>query len=69
MQLNLRRLSLPDVICSKGDGLLHRDQGQYLHEVVLHDVSDNSKLVEVTSTALSPEGLLGALVDVSLPCR
>jgi hypothetical protein len=38
--------------------LTHGDDGEYLHEVVLHDVPDDAALVEVAAPALGPEVLL-----------
>ena len=33
-------------------------QRQYLQQMILHDVTDNAVLVEVTATALGADGLL-----------
>ena len=48
-------------------------EGKYLKKVVLHDVSDDSKLVKVSSSPLGPKGLLEGDGDtcngISVPCR
>ena len=41
-----------------GRGLLHRHEGEYLQQMILHDVPDDAELVKVAATALRAEGLL-----------
>ena len=38
-------------------------EGRYLKKVVLHDVSDDSELVKVSSSPLGPKGLLEGYGD------
>lgn len=45
----LRDLLVPDVLCVEADGRLHGEQGEYLEEVILHDVPDYAIAVEVAA--------------------
>ena len=49
---------VPDVVGAGGGRLLHGGQTQDLEQMILHDVADDSKLVEISAPALGAEGLL-----------
>ena len=63
----------PDVIRAGADGLLHGGEAEDLQEVVLHHISDYSKLVKVSTTSLCSEGFLESNLDtgnaISVPSR
>ena len=59
-------LLVADVLGRERDGALHSEQGQDLKEMVLHNITDDAKLVEVTASAFGTERLLeGDLLDVN----
>jgi hypothetical protein len=59
-------LLVTDVLSRERDGTLHCEQGQDLEEMVLHNITDDAELVEVTASALGAERLLeGDLSDVN----
>mmetsp|Transcript_5526 Transcript_5526/g.9576 ORF Transcript_5526/g.9576 Transcript_5526/m.9576 type:complete len:218 (+) Transcript_5526:1206-1859(+) len=51
-------LLVADVLGAQCDGLLHRDEGEDLQQVVLDDVADDPVLVEVPSPPVRPKVLL-----------
>ncbi|KAI6754287.1 hypothetical protein HG530_012801 [Fusarium avenaceum] len=65
-------LFVADVLGIERDGSLHSQESENLEEMVLHNITNNAKLVEVTSTSFSAEGLLECDLDVvdvlSVPC-
>ena len=50
-------LLVTDVFGGERDGALHSEQGEDLQQVVLHDIADDAKLVEVTTTAFCAKWL------------
>ena len=51
-------LLVAHVLRRERHGRLHRDDGQHLQQMVLHDVADDADVVEVAAAALSAKGLL-----------
>mmetsp|Transcript_30693 Transcript_30693/g.71722 ORF Transcript_30693/g.71722 Transcript_30693/m.71722 type:complete len:465 (-) Transcript_30693:211-1605(-) len=51
-------LLVPHVVGVHAGGCLHREEGEHLHQVVLHDVPHDSRVVKVAGAALDPKGLL-----------
>jgi hypothetical protein len=56
-------LLVTDVLSRERDGTLHCEQGQDLEKMVLHNITDDAELVEVTASALSAERLLEGDLD------
>jgi len=63
---------ISDIFCRKRNGSLHGEKGQDLKEVVLHDIANDAKLVEVATSAFSTEWLFESnlyVVDMTaIPC-
>lgn len=55
---------ISDILGGERDWTLHRQQGQNLQEMVLHDITDDAKLIEVTSTTLGAKWFLEGDLDV-----
>lgn len=53
-----------NVLAGKGNGSLHRQQGQDLQKMVLHDITDDAELVKVPTSAFGTKRLLEGDLDV-----
>jgi hypothetical protein len=65
-------LFVANILGVERDGSLHSQESKNLEEMVLHNITNDTKLVEVTSTSFSTEGLLESDLNVvdmlSVPC-